>query len=248
MPEHSPKIKIYAHRGAKKYAPENTIPAFERALEMGADGFELDTMLSADGIPVVIHDRSLSRTTNGYGFVDQTTADELVKLDAGAWFSKEFQNVRIPVLENVLELFGEQAEINIELKNFESPFNSLPLIVSELVNKFGLGDKIIFSSFIPFNLIRIRRIIPEAKVALLLEPDFLGKWFSSLPLKKVSPDFIHPHYSLCTQAYISKQHKIGRKVNSWTINDEETMKDMIRRGLDGIITDDPALTSVVRDE
>jgi glycerophosphoryl diester phosphodiesterase len=242
------KVSIYGHRGAKKYAPENTIAAFQKALDVGADGFELDTMLSADGVPVVIHDRSLARTTNGIGFVDKKNVKELKLLDAGSWFSDTFHNERIPLLEEVLAQFGNQAQINIELKNFQNPFNQLPEKICIMIKKFDLSGSILFSSFIPFNLIRIRRIIPDAKVALLIEPDLLGRLLSLSFFRTLSPDFIHPHYSVCTEPFIASQHAMGRSVNTWTVNEIGMLKALISYGIDGIITDDPASAVSIRDK
>ncbi len=246
MRDNQRKIVIYGHRGAKKYAPENTIAAFQKALEMGADGFELDTMLSADNVPVVIHDNSLARTTNAIGHVNKKTVMELKSLDAGSWFSDLYKDERIPLLEEVLEKFGEQAHINIELKNFENPFNQLTDKVCCLIKQYDLRESILFSSFIPFNLLRIKKRIPDAKVALLIEPDFLGKLLSSSPLRFFSPDFIHPHYSVCTEHFIMKQHAMGRFINAWTVNEISTLETMISYGVDGIITDDPAAAVSVR--
>jgi len=246
MPKAISDVKIYGHRGAKKIAPENTIPAFEKTLEMGADGFELDTMLSADGIPVVIHDRSLSRTTNGNGYVDQKTISELKNLDAGGWFSEKYCDVRIPLLSDVLKTFGKKAQINIELKNFTHPFNSLPDKVYDLVCEECLLENILFSSFIPFNLVRIRKKNPNARVALLFKPDLPGKLFATSIFQSISPDYIHPHFSSCSSSFINKQHLMGRRINTWTVNDEEVIRELIEHGIDGIISDDPGLAVQIR--
>jgi len=247
MRDEKRKVTIYGHRGAKKYTPENTFSAFQKALDMGADGFELDTMLSADGVPVVIHDRSLARTTNGIGFVNKKNVKELIDLDAGSWFSDRHHDERIPLLEEVLAEFSQRAQINIELKNFKNPLDGLPDRVGDLIKKNDLGENILFSSFIPFNLMRIRKIIPNAKVGLLIRPDIMGTWLSSSLLRNLSPEFIHPHYSTCTEPFIVKQHAMGRSVNAWIVNERKTLEALISQGIDGIITDDPALAVEVRD-
>jgi len=234
------KIFLYGHRGARKYAPENTLPSFQKAVEQGADGFELDTMLTADGVPVVIHDRALGRTTDGTGFVDQMKYKDLKRLDAGSWFSESFRNTKIPLLETVLDEFGGQTEINIELKNLHDPFDDLPVIVCDMVEKAAIVSKVIFSSFVPFNLLRIRKMIPDARIALLVAPDWLGKALASRILSFISPDLIHPHSLLCTNRFVSNQHTFDRKINAWTVNKTETCIELIERGVDGIITDDPA--------
>ena len=112
---------VIAHRGASMYAPENTLAAFELAIEMGADAIELDTMLTADGIPIVIHDHSLDRTTDGIGSVSSKTVAELKLLDAGSAFDIRFAGERIPTLEEVFSAVGKKIMINVELKNYVSP-------------------------------------------------------------------------------------------------------------------------------
>jgi len=241
------RTMVIGHRGAKKYAPENTIPSFQKAIDLGADGFELDTMLSSDGIPVVIHDRSLARTTDGSGYVDRKNIKELMRLDAGSWFSESYRGIRIPLLNDVLHTFGNQTLINIELKNIHSPFDQLPEKVCNLVFKNNLVKKIIFSSFVPLNLIRIQKIIPKAKLALLISPDLLGKILSIKTLSWIAPDFIHPHYTSCSDRFITYQHAMGRKINAWTVNGIDLMDSLIRKRIDGIITDDPRHAIEVRD-
>ena len=235
------RVKIYGHRGARKYAPENTIPAFRAALEQGADGFELDTMLSADGVPVVIHDRSLERTTDGTGLVDRTSSDHLMTLDAGLWFSEDFRGTRIPFLEEVLAELGQKTEINIELKNIHSPFDSLPEKVCQLVKQYNTVGHVLFSSFVPFNLVRVKKILPEAQVALLFAPDLMGRLLSTKWFRFLSPRFIHPHFTSCSARFINNQHEMGRIINTWTVNDEDKLIALAEKGIDGIITDDPAL-------
>src|SRR5690606_11528357 len=109
-------MKVTAHRGASAYAPENTMAAFEMALEMGADGIELDVQMSRDGHLVVIHDPTLERTTDGSGLVAQYTLAELRRVDAGAWFDERFRGQRIPTLAEVFELVRGKALLNVELK------------------------------------------------------------------------------------------------------------------------------------
>jgi len=241
-------VKIYGHRGTLKYAPENTIEAFQVAIDQGADGFELDTMLSSDGIPVVIHDRSLVRTTNRTGFVDHHSVSSLKDLDAGSWFSPNFIDTEIPCLEEVMEHFGHQCEINIELKNMHHPFDALPEKVCALVKKFDLIESVLLSSFVPYNLVRVRKILPGVRVALLVTDDMLGRMLASRLMRRTSPDFIHPHHAICTQRFISNQHRMGRRINTWTVNDASMITSLIEKGIDGIITDDPISAVATRDQ
>ncbi len=109
--------QIFAHRGAKAVAPENTLPAFERALAMGVDGIELDVHCSKDGQLVVIHDESLERTTSGTGKVSDYTAAQLAKIDAGSYFNPAFAGTGVPTLAEVFDLVGNRCRVNVELKS-----------------------------------------------------------------------------------------------------------------------------------
>jgi len=241
---------IFAHRGASHYAPENTMAAFSLAKAQGVPAIELDVRLSKDLVPMVIHDRSVERTTNGQGMVDQMYSNELQLLDAGLHFSRKFRGERIPKLERVLSELGTETVINIELKNYHDPKDPLPEIVSDMVEKMGLSDNILYSSFLPHNLHVISRKYSKAKVALLCPRGFMGKVFSSLLFLKKSPEFIHPHYLDLNRNYLRNQHKRNRRVHAWTVNDKDTAQQLLLMGVDGIITDYPdmliALTNPVK--
>lgn len=114
---------LLGHRGAKNYAPENTLAAFTLALEQGADGVELDAKLSADGVVVVHHDAMLDRTTDGKGPLARHTFAQLRELDAGSFFSEKFRGEKIPTLEEVFETVGKRAVVNVELTNYSTPFD-----------------------------------------------------------------------------------------------------------------------------
>jgi len=134
------KTKIIAHRGASAQAPENTLAAFQLALDLQADGIELDVMLTGDQQVVVIHDEEVDRTTDGSGRVADMTLEEIRQLDAG-------QGEKVPTLSEVLDRFGGKLLINIELKNYTSIFDPLPVEVSKLIQSYDLVDDVLISSF-----------------------------------------------------------------------------------------------------
>jgi glycerophosphoryl diester phosphodiesterase len=237
---------IFGHRGASIYAPENTTVAFELALQQGAEAFELDTMLSADGIPVVIHDSTVDRTTDGSGKVDQISTKKLRTMDAGSTFSSKYSDERIPLLEEIFTTFKNRALINVELKNYHNPSDTLPEKVVEIVNRIGVLDQLLFSSFIPSNLKRIKQLIPDAQVALLCAGGVLGYLLRSRVFLSVSPNHIHPHFKDISKSFIDKQHHMNRKVNTWTVNHQTDMIELINQGIDGIITDDPKLAQKIK--
>lgn len=230
---------IFAHRGASRYAPENTMAAFDLAFSMGAPAIELDTMLTKDGVPVVMHDRTVNRTTNGSGRVDQLTFGEIARLDAGSYFSKDFTGERVPRLADVLAKYKGKMLVNIELKNYHAPFDQLPECIAGIVRKLDNLEEIIFSSFWPNNLLRIRKLLQGAKTALLVENGFIGRILTSRVFSRLSPDFIHPFKSYINIAYLEYEHTHNRQVNVWTVNDFAQAKNFMQWGVDGLITDDP---------
>lgn len=230
---------IFAHRGASAFAPENTMAAFDLAFKQNAHAIEIDTMLSADGIPIVIHDRNVERTTNGTGNVDQLTVNQLRELDAGSRFSEEFTGEKIPLLKEVLERYGHNHLINIELKNYHAVHDNLPTIVAEMIERFALKEYVLISSFIPRNLKRLREKHPDLKLALLCMNGLPGKLCQSRLFYPVSPDCVHPAYQILSEDVIKKNHKRNRRVHAWTVDDEETALELVRNGVDGIITNVP---------
>jgi len=234
------KTIIFAHRGASAYAPENTLQAFRLAVSQGADAFELDTKLSADRIPVVIHDFTVDRTTNGTGFVSKMTLAQLKELDAGTTFDKVFVNERIPTLEEVLDEFGGKVLINIELTNYKSLFDSLPNKVAELIDRMNIPhSNLIISSFNPIALIKFHRLLPDIFIGLLVSPGKSVYWATTPLYALVPKNAIHPEQSSVTRRYIERIHKMNLKVYAYTVNDENRMADFFSWGVDGIFTDNP---------
>ena len=231
---------VIAHRGASSSAPENTIAAFREAVDLGAHAIELDTMLSADGIPVVIHDHTLDRTTTGSGLVSRLPLQELTRLDAGSWFSESFSGEKIPSLQFVLDEFSDQLMINIELKNYHSPKDNLPETVIKMVHRKKKWDSILFSSFLPGNIRKVKAANPGAKVALLCAEGLSGWFTRSAFYRHLSPEIIHPAAVDASQEYIKRQHQKGRRVHAWTVNNPMLAEKLFRSQIDGIFTDDPA--------
>ena len=226
--------KIIAHRGASAHAPENTLAAFQLALEQGSDGIELDVMLSRDGELVVIHDDTVDRTTNGAGSVKDMTLAELQMLDAG-------DHEKIPSLSEVFDLVGGKFLINIELKNYSTLFDALPIEVAKLVESRGLADSIIISSFNPINLPRFKRRLPEISVGLLTQPQQARRWLWNL----FRYDALHPYFSDVDAALVAEMHDRGKAVNVWTCDDPEELRRLAALGVDSIITNAPDHTREV---
>jgi len=230
---------IFAHRGACALAPENTLSSFELAFERRADGVELDAKLSKDGQVVVIHDPTLERTTDGIGKVNELPLAELKKLDAGSKFEARFAGERIPTLEEVFEHVGKKLLINVELTNYSSSGDDLILKVADVVKRQNMQQRVLFSSFLPKNLVKIKALIPESPVAILCLPGLPGAFTRSRFLRKISPEIVHPYLNDVAASYVRKQHEWGRRVHVWTVNTDADLQRMLALHVDGLITDDP---------
>jgi len=220
--------KVLAHRGASAHAPENTMAAFQLAFDQGADGIELDVMLTKEGRVVVIHDDTVDRTTNGAGKVSEMTLEQVQSLDAG-------DGQRIPTLAEVLERFGGRFLINVELKNYSSMLDALPLEVIKLVESFNLVESVLLSSFNPINLFRIRRHLPQVKLGLITQPKMAERWM----WRFFPHNALHPHFSDVDQQLVASLHADHRKINVWTPDDPEEICRLATLGVDGIITNYP---------
>lgn len=242
-----PKPAIIAHRGASACAPENTLAAFKLALQQGADGIELDAKLSSDGQVVVIHDQIVDRTTPLKGRVRDYSMADLHKMDAGSHFDIAFRGESIPSLEDVIKAVGQLTYTNIELTNYSSPFDELPSKVAELVRRYKLNHRVLFSSFNIIALKRINRLLPEAPVGLLTFPGWTGKIKKIIPGWFLHRDSLHISLKDANPKMIRDLQSKGQKVLVYTVNLEQDMQRMYEIGVDGIFTDDPQLARNVFD-
>ncbi len=240
-----PKPAIIAHRGASAYAPENTLAAFKLALEQGADAIELDAKLSADEQVVVIHDQTLDRTTPVSGRVRDFIMADMHKLDAGSHFDIAFRGEPIPTLDEVFKAVGQLTYINVELTNYATPRDRLPEKVAELVKRNKLQQRVFFSSFYVFNLIRIRKLLPEVPVGLLLTSGWKGKLSHFISTGLLRYQSLHPALGYVSLPLIKQTHKKGRLVFVFTVNQEQDMRRLFEIGVDGIFTPDPILARTV---
>ncbi|MFC2064931.1 glycerophosphodiester phosphodiesterase [Chloroflexota bacterium] len=244
MLDHWPNPLVIAHRGASKYAPENTIAAFKLAKKVNADGIEFDVKLTADRQVVVIHDSTVDRTTNGSGKVSDMPLAEIKELDAGSKFKGSFSEEKIPTLREMFELFGDQLRMNVELTNYTSPLDGLMYEVFKLIKEFNLQESIIFSSFLPTNLKLAGKLLPEIPRGLLTFPGWIGKT-SRLLTKRSSYQALHPHFNDVNERLITNVHSQGKRIHVWTVNEEDRIKEFINLGVDGLITDDPELVQSI---
>ena len=231
--------QIFAHRGARVAAPENTLPAFQAALDMGADGIELDVHCSKDGQLVVIHDFTVDKTTNGSGKVGNFTVTELAHLDAGSYFSADFAGVGVPTLEQVFDLVGDRCRINVEIKSMDPNGGDQVEPLVALIQARNLYDQVIVSSFNPVTLIKMRWTDPKVRLGLLYEkelpPHLRQAWFTPI----LQPEALHPHYAAVDANLIAWAKHKGCAVNTWTVNNVADARRLADLGVDVIMTDVP---------
>lgn len=226
-----------AHRGAAGTRPELTRPAFERALEIGVDMIELDVQLTGDGQLVVLHDRTLGRTVPGSGPVRGRTLAELQALDAGSWFDPRWAGATVPSLADVLAWTAGRADLNVEIK---SPAEDWAATAEALVALLTATDRLagtIVSSFQMGALAAVRTRSAAARLGVLWQTtDFDPMWAEAEALGALA---VHPLWSLVDEAFVAAARGRGRRVLAWTVNDADTIAELIAVGVDGIISDFP---------
>ena len=236
-----PKPLIIAHRGASAYAPENTLSAFQFAVEHKVPALELDAKLSADSEIVVFHDASVDRTTNGTGLVDKLPLAALRELDAGGYFAEKFRGEKIPTLTEVFESVGGKIYINIELKNYTKLKDDLAERVCALVKRFGLENRVMFSSFRPTNLKKAGNLLPSVPRGLLVLGRAEDWWMRSFGFAFGDYQSLNPAFRDVTPQQIQRVHKLKRKLFAFTVDQADDMRRLFHWGVDGIITNDPLL-------
>jgi glycerophosphoryl diester phosphodiesterase len=222
---------IWAHRGASARAPENTMAAFRAAEEDGAHGIELDLHLSRDGVPVVIHDEDVRRTTDGRGAVSRLTLGQLRHLDAGRWFAPAFVGERIPTLQEVLEWAGGRLRLNLEIKSAEA---------AEAV-RFALAPypqcRVLISSFNHTVLEQLHAANSALPLAFLVESPFWRR-----PLARAAAcqaESFHPRHDLLSQTLVGNCRRHGLRVIPWTVDRLVDLRRMRRLGVNGVFSNDP---------
>lgn len=228
---------VWAHRGASAYAPENTLEAFQLAIDMGADGIELDVQLTADDQVVVLHDETIDRVSNGQGYVKDYTLKQLKEYR----FNKlhpEFSNAVIPTLEEVLKLLQPtRLVLNIELKTGVFFYPGLEEKVIALVEKYHMQNRVWYSSFNHYSVRKIRELRADAKTGILYTD---GIYQPAVYANNMGVDAIHPYYNnLKYPALLDDCHKSGIEIHTWTVNCSKDIIMCYKKHIDAIITNYP---------
>lgn len=233
-----------AHRGFSAIAPENTISAFEKGIEAGANMLEMDVMMTGDNHVIVFHDYRLGRTTNGSGLVKKQNLNDLKALDAGVWFSHKYKEERVPLLDDVLEMAKGRVRINIEMKHRR--YNGVHSLVDKcerIVERHRMSEDVIFSSF---NLEALRYLhykSPHLRFAPLYRHN-LNPTPRSFPLQYGAQGVMLNHLFL-NRTTVGQFHNLGLKVFVYTVNGIRKMEKMIKMGVDGVISDNPAAVASI---
>ncbi|WP_078546403.1 glycerophosphodiester phosphodiesterase [Litchfieldia alkalitelluris] len=235
------KLLNIAHRGASGYAPENTISAFDKAIEMNVDYIELDVQMTKDGYLIVIHDPQVNRTTNGKGFIKDLTLNEIKRLDAGSWYSDDFKGEKIPTFKEILERYAEDVGLLIEIKN-PSLYPGIELKVAEAISSYtsltSSNIDIKIQSFDLTSLKALKVYLPNIESGLIVKR--LISYRDLLSLSK-NTDFINVQKRFISRHLVLQAHQLGLKIYAWTINDLQDLKFLLLLGIDGAIVDYPEL-------
>lgn len=220
---------IIGHRGAKGYAPENTISSFKRAIELGVDMIELDVYVLLTGEVVLMHDHKVDRTTNGKGYVYEQSYDEVRALDAGG-------GEQVPTLQEVLDFVNRRVVINVELKGPGTAKAVAAIIADYIETKGWQPSNFIVSSFNHHELKEFQSHLPSITIAALMD---------ALPLdyaafaERLGAKIVSPGHQFVTKEYVDDAHARGMRVNVWTVDDPDEIHRMMRMGIDGIFTNVP---------
>lgn len=236
MPAARPRPLVIGHRGYTSRAPENTLAALREAFDAGADGCEVDVRLSADGVPVLSHDATVDRCTNGTGPVAERTAAELGRLDAGSWKDARYAGEPLPTLEAALELAAPRGFLLLDLK----VAGQAPAIVP-LLERLGVVDRILAGPWEPSDALAWRAVAPEIPCFLIgkvVEPLPGGFW---LNLLRHNLRGFNYHGGSLTREFVHAAHSRAMPVYAWTLNDRPAIERATSLGADGILTDDVGL-------
>lgn len=231
------KTKVWAHRGASAYAPENSLESFELAIKHRADGIELDVQLTRDNNLVVIHDEKIDRVSNNAGYIRDYTLKELKSFSFNKKFP-QYGKVAIPTLEEVYELIRPTClTVNVELKNSIIQYEGMEEKLIELEKRMGMQNRIIYSSFNHYSLMTLKKVDSAAKIGILFADEFIDVPSYAV---KIGADALHPAlYILQLPDFIKNCKDKKLPLHVWTVNEEEHIKIMVENQIEAIITDRP---------
>ncbi|MEH7112926.1 glycerophosphodiester phosphodiesterase family protein [Neobacillus niacini] len=235
------QVDTVAHRGATGYAPENTIAAFDKGVEMKADYIEIDVQRSKDGELVIIHDNNVDRTTDGTGYVKDLTFEQIRSLDAGSWKAEQFKGEKIPTLDEILDRYHGRTGILIELKSPELYPGIEEQVAQKLIERNldkPQNEKIIIQSFNFESMKLTNSLLPKVPIGVLTS-NRAHTTEQALQEFSAYADYFNPSYGIVTEELVNQVHALGMKIQSWTVRSHEAAQFLLDMNVDGIITDYP---------
>ena len=233
---------VIAHRGVSGSYPENTLSAFQAAIDIRAEMVELDVSISRDGIPVVVHDRTVDRTTDFEGDVQSFSVEELKRMEVGAWFSEEFRGEEFPTLRESLELMKGQIAVNIEIKTEAVSDEIQGGVVDkalQIVKDLDMISSVIFSSFDYRVMEQLNVLDSKIAKALLYEASQSAELLPSELVQKYKIDIFNCSYKQLSEEWINDLQKHEIPYFVYTVNEPELMRELIEKDVSGIFTDFP---------
>lgn len=235
------QVSNVAHRGATAYSPENTIAAFDLAVDMKADYIEIDVQRSKDGELVLIHDTTVDRTTDGTGKVGDLTLEQLRSLDAGSWKGEQFAGEPIPTFEEILDLYRGKVGILIELKAPELYPGIEEQVAAALIERNldkPQNEKIIIQSFNFESIKKMDQLLPQVPIGVLTS-NRADTTLEALQEFSTYADWFNPSYGIVTEELVNQVHSLGMQIGSWTVRSQEAADFLFEMGVDAIISDYP---------
>jgi glycerophosphoryl diester phosphodiesterase len=228
--------KNFAHRGGRRWAPENTLASFKRSVDLGVDGVELDIHKCKSGELVVIHDDTVDRTTSGKGAVKSMPWSELSQLDAGSWYDKSFAGEKLPLLQQVLDMVAGRLAINVEIKNCPTDYPGIDDDLIKMLDAYPYPERIVISSFDHKIIYAISNKTKKYKLAMLGNSIICDL---AAYADKVGAKCWNPEFDCVRDDSMKAAHDHGLEVNTWTVNKPEDWQRACDLKVDTIITDDP---------
>lgn len=242
---------LIAHRGASLLAPENTLSAIQKAIELKADFVEIDVQMTKDNYIIAIHDENIKRTTTGKGQVQNLVLPQIRLYDAGSWFSKDFSFEKIPTLDEVLNTIrGKEISLIIEVKNVDNKYPNIEKIIVDIVKRSQVNNTILYKSFSPEVLTRFKSLDDRELIyATLGEISFLNitidDWLRTGSLFDIDyVKYYQVHKYFITNSLIKKAHGQKKKVIVWDVNSVSDYLKYKKMGIDLIETDNPLLKKI----
>lgn len=224
-------ILITAHRGSSLYYPENTLTSIAKAIEENADYVEVDVRLTKDNKVVLFHDNSLKRVNSSNQSIEDMTLEEVKKVDNGSYKNKKYDYENIPTLEEVFENFKGKIKFNIELKMNNKKGYELSKEVTKLIKEYSMSQDVVVSSFNKLTIEKFKEDNKDIKTGYIISQPMDN-------IEKLECDFISIKYNLLSKELVEKIHENNKEIHTWTINDEENIRKIIKLGVENIITDD----------